>query len=244
MTAAPSPAMWSNCWICLGRMTFPWWDTMGEDRCGIRRDVGRSRSGQEARLSRYGACRTAARSTVDKAAGVGTTSFIVRHISQKHSRPMSRSISVGSMMNIASAPAPGGPDDLAEYVRCYSKPSAMRCGFEYYRTFEIPSAFVRARIERDGKPTLPVLSVAGGWSRPTWRNGRQHRPIGHEPQVTYHSRLRSFGSEFAQNVRNGHGINSFEPTAVLTHRSSKKGRSSSEVFAQPSTESGHMDVPR
>jgi pimeloyl-ACP methyl ester carboxylesterase len=57
------------------------------------------------------------------------------------------------------------PDDLAEYVRCYSQPGAMRCGFEYYRTLEISSAFVRTRIERDGRPTLPVLSVAGGAGR-------------------------------------------------------------------------------
>jgi pimeloyl-ACP methyl ester carboxylesterase len=41
----------------------------------------------------------------------------------------------------------------------------MRCGFEYYRTLEISSAFVQASIERDGKPTLPVLSVAGGAGR-------------------------------------------------------------------------------
>ena len=58
-----------------------------------------------------------------------------------------------------------GPDDLAEYVRCYSQPGAMRCGFEYYRTLEESSAFVRTHIERDGKPTLPVLSVAGGAGR-------------------------------------------------------------------------------
>jgi pimeloyl-ACP methyl ester carboxylesterase len=58
-----------------------------------------------------------------------------------------------------------GPEDLAEYVRCYSQPGAMRCGFEYYRTVEESAAFVRAQIERDGKPTLPVLSVAGGAGR-------------------------------------------------------------------------------
>ena len=57
------------------------------------------------------------------------------------------------------------PDDLAEYVRCYSQLGSMRCGFEYYRTLEISSAFVQASIERDGKPTLPVLSVAGGAGR-------------------------------------------------------------------------------
>jgi pimeloyl-ACP methyl ester carboxylesterase len=58
-----------------------------------------------------------------------------------------------------------GPEDLAEYGRCYSQPGAMRCGFEYYRTIEESAAFVRAHIERDGKPTLPVLSVAGGAGR-------------------------------------------------------------------------------
>jgi pimeloyl-ACP methyl ester carboxylesterase len=56
-------------------------------------------------------------------------------------------------------------DDLAEYARCYSQPGAMRCGFEYYRTLEVSSAFVQAHIERDGKATLPVLSVAGGSGR-------------------------------------------------------------------------------
>jgi pimeloyl-ACP methyl ester carboxylesterase len=55
--------------------------------------------------------------------------------------------------------------DLAEYVRCYSKPGAMRSGFEYYRTAEISTAFVRARIAQDGKLTLPVLTVAGGAGR-------------------------------------------------------------------------------
>jgi pimeloyl-ACP methyl ester carboxylesterase len=61
------------------------------------------------------------------------------------------------------------PEDLAEYARCYSQPGAMRCGFEYYRTVEISAAYVQACIARDGKPTLPVLSVAGGAGR-----GRAH----------------------------------------------------------------------
>lgn len=57
------------------------------------------------------------------------------------------------------------PEDLAEYARCYSQPGAMRCGFEYYRTLETSAAFVQSQIERDGKVTLPVLSVAGGSGR-------------------------------------------------------------------------------
>jgi pimeloyl-ACP methyl ester carboxylesterase len=57
------------------------------------------------------------------------------------------------------------PEDLAEYARCYSQPGSMHCGFEFYRTLEVSAAFVQAAIERDGMPTLPVLSVAGGAGR-------------------------------------------------------------------------------
>lgn len=62
-----------------------------------------------------------------------------------------------------------GPADLGEYVRCYSQPGAMKAGFEYYRTLEASAAFVQRHIEQSGKPTLPVLSVAGGSGR-----GRSH----------------------------------------------------------------------
>jgi pimeloyl-ACP methyl ester carboxylesterase len=56
-------------------------------------------------------------------------------------------------------------EDLAEYVRCYSQPGAMHCGFEYYRALEASADFVRSCIERDGKLNLPVLTVAGGAGR-------------------------------------------------------------------------------
>ena len=68
------------------------------------------------------------------------------------------------------------PEDLAEYVRCYSQPGAMRCGFEYYRTFNASTAFARAAIERDGKLAMPVLSVAGGSGR--GRAGESAESIG------------------------------------------------------------------
>ena len=53
---------------------------------------------------------------------------------------------MGTSLRTASGPRAGDlrpcpdagavlPEDLAEYVRCYSQPGAMRCGFEYYRTF-------------------------------------------------------------------------------------------------------------
>src|ERR1700689_4157250 len=57
------------------------------------------------------------------------------------------------------------PYDLAEYVRCYSQPGAMRCGFEYYRTLEISSALVQQAIKTEGKLNVPVLSVAGDSGR-------------------------------------------------------------------------------
>jgi pimeloyl-ACP methyl ester carboxylesterase len=57
------------------------------------------------------------------------------------------------------------PSDIAEYVRTYSQPGAMRCGFEYYRTAEISSAFVQQAIETEGKLNVPVLSVAGDSGR-------------------------------------------------------------------------------
>jgi pimeloyl-ACP methyl ester carboxylesterase len=57
------------------------------------------------------------------------------------------------------------PADLAEYVRTYSQPGAMRCGFEYYRTLEQSAAFVIGEISRHGKLKTPVLSVAGDSGR-------------------------------------------------------------------------------
>jgi len=57
------------------------------------------------------------------------------------------------------------PADLAEYVRTYSQPGAMRCGFEYYRTIDASAAFVQKAIKAEGKLRVPVLSVAGDSGR-------------------------------------------------------------------------------
>jgi pimeloyl-ACP methyl ester carboxylesterase len=57
------------------------------------------------------------------------------------------------------------PSDIAEYVRTYSQPGAMRCGFEYYRTAEASSAFVQQVVKAEGKLKIPVLSVAGDSGR-------------------------------------------------------------------------------
>jgi pimeloyl-ACP methyl ester carboxylesterase len=51
------------------------------------------------------------------------------------------------------------PDDLNEYVRQYSKPGAMKAGFEYYRSF-----FENATQNREHAKTklkMPVLALGG-----------------------------------------------------------------------------------
>lgn len=54
-----------------------------------------------------------------------------------------------------------GQDDIARYVRAFSRPGAMRAGFELYRAFPTDDAHNRAEMERDGKLKLPVLALAG-----------------------------------------------------------------------------------
>ena len=54
--------------------------------------------------------------------------------------------------------------DLDTYVSAYSAPGAMRAGFELYRAFERDSADNRDALQRNGKLTIPVLTVAGAIS--------------------------------------------------------------------------------
>ncbi|WCS23789.1 alpha/beta hydrolase [Methylobacterium sp. NMS14P] len=54
-----------------------------------------------------------------------------------------------------------GPDAIQRYVRAFSRPGAMRAGFELYRAFPTDDAHNRAQVERDGKLRLPVLALAG-----------------------------------------------------------------------------------
>lgn len=58
-----------------------------------------------------------------------------------------------------------GADDLAEYVRTYSQPGAMRAGFEYYRSVEQSNAFASHMITKHGKLRIPTLTVSGGAGR-------------------------------------------------------------------------------
>src|SRR5260370_1161669 len=51
--------------------------------------------------------------------------------------------------------------DLETYVSAYSAPGAMRAGFELYRAFDRDADDNREALRRNGKLTIPVLSVGG-----------------------------------------------------------------------------------
>ncbi len=56
-------------------------------------------------------------------------------------------------------------EDVAEYVRTYSQPGAMRCGFEYYRATGEDARVNAEELARLGKLQMPVLGIAGGAGR-------------------------------------------------------------------------------
>jgi pimeloyl-ACP methyl ester carboxylesterase len=67
-----------------------------------------------------------------------------------------------------------GRDDLAEYLRTYRQPGAMRAGFAYYRALPQDVADNKAIIERFKLP-MPVLAMGGAASYPHGR-GRGSEP--------------------------------------------------------------------
>ncbi|SEL47156.1 Pimeloyl-ACP methyl ester carboxylesterase [Roseovarius azorensis] len=62
--------------------------------------------------------------------------------------------------NFAHRPDAVGPADLAEYLRTYEQPGAMRAGLELYRTLPQDIADNRDRIAQ-GKLPMPVLGIGG-----------------------------------------------------------------------------------
>lgn len=56
-------------------------------------------------------------------------------------------------------------EDMAEYVRTYARPGAMRCGFEYYRATAEDERVNAEELARVGKLKIPVLGIAGGAGR-------------------------------------------------------------------------------
>jgi pimeloyl-ACP methyl ester carboxylesterase len=67
-----------------------------------------------------------------------------------------------------------GDDDLAEYLRTYRQPGAMRAGFAYYRAIAQGAADNQATIARFKLP-MPVLAIGGAVSYPHGR-GRGREP--------------------------------------------------------------------
>lgn len=63
--------------------------------------------------------------------------------------------------HFAAHPGAIPPDAVEEYVRCYSKPGAMRAGFAYYRAIPRDEEHNRASIA-EGLLAMPVLALGGG----------------------------------------------------------------------------------
>ena len=70
----------------------------------------------------------------------------------------------------AFRPDATGPDDVAEYLRTYRQPGAMRASFEFYRAFERDAADNAAEIAANGPLAMPVLAIGGGVDYPHSRS--------------------------------------------------------------------------
>jgi pimeloyl-ACP methyl ester carboxylesterase len=64
--------------------------------------------------------------------------------------------------------------DIAEYLRTYEQPGAMRAGFNYYRAMQ-QDIFDNEKIICSFKLPMPVLAIGGGVSYPHGR-GRGKNP--------------------------------------------------------------------
>lgn len=53
------------------------------------------------------------------------------------------------------------PEDIEDYLRCYSTPGALRAGFAYYRATAQDVADNEAAIREGGKLSMPVLALGG-----------------------------------------------------------------------------------
>lgn len=68
-----------------------------------------------------------------------------------------------------------GPEDMAEYLRTYRQPGAMRAGFEYYRALERDAADNNHELKARGPLPMPVLAIGGAAGYPHAR-GRGTEP--------------------------------------------------------------------
>jgi len=66
------------------------------------------------------------------------------------------------------------PADIDEYLRCYTRPGAMRAGFEYYRALPQDKADNRATLESGFRLKMPVLALGGARAE---ARGRGEEPL-------------------------------------------------------------------
>ena len=75
----------------------------------------------------------------------------------------------------AFRPDATSPADVAEYLRTYRQPGAMRASFEFYRALERDAADNAAEIAANGPLAMPVLAIGGAVGYPHSR-GRDTEP--------------------------------------------------------------------
>ena len=64
--------------------------------------------------------------------------------------------------------------DVEEYVRCYSRPGALRAGFEYYRALPQDKADNQRLLDSGLRLTMPVLALGGARAE---ARGRGEEPL-------------------------------------------------------------------
>ena len=64
--------------------------------------------------------------------------------------------------------------DINEYLRCYSRPGAMRSGFAYYRALPQDKTDNRALLDSGFRLMMPVLALGGAR---TEARGRAEEPL-------------------------------------------------------------------
>ena len=67
-----------------------------------------------------------------------------------------------------------GQDDTDEYLRCYTRPGALRAGFAYYRSLPQDKADNRKILESGFRLPMPVLALGGAR---TEARGRAEEPL-------------------------------------------------------------------
>jgi len=67
-----------------------------------------------------------------------------------------------------------GQADVDEYLRCYTRPGAMRAGFAYYRALPQDKADNRALLDSGFRLPMPVLALGGAR---TEARGRASEPL-------------------------------------------------------------------